>query len=116
MNEINSTVTRRIRIWEGEKCIMAIDLQGDTIVTRPKKKNLKVSYEAFDIPMYSDVKMTNYQKIKEAKRLAIKECIDILSREVVVLRKGEIRLKHRNEAFQYAIYLLNHLIKEEYES
>lgn len=64
MEEINSTVTRRIRIWEGEKCIMAIDLQGDTIVTRPKKKNLKVSYEAF----------------------------------------------------QYAIYFLNHLIKEEYES
>ena len=55
-SDIKLTVIRRIRIWEGKKCIMAIDLQGDAIVTKPNKKNLKVTYEAYDMPVYTEYK------------------------------------------------------------
>lgn len=60
MEDIKPTITRRIRIWEGKKCIMAIDLQGDTIVTRSHKKNLKVPYEAFGISM-ENYKINNFE-------------------------------------------------------
>lgn len=40
----------------------------------------------------------------------IKECIQVIDWEVVPLRKGEIRLKHRNEAFQYIQARLNQLL------
>lgn len=58
MKELNTSL-RRIRIWEGKKCIMAIDLRGDEIITRPNKEGLKVTFESFEFPLYTTYKYNN---------------------------------------------------------